>query len=85
MSTDANPSPVRWCVWEDWANDDVLAIEAGEMTPALRTQLTHERIPVKEVDAPDRHAAVRQAFPHRFQPPTEQPTTPVRSRTPRMH
>lgn len=58
----------EWQVWEDWASDDVLAVETDAMTPALAQALKAERMDVRCVQARDRAAAVRRAFPHRFTP-----------------
>ena len=56
----------EWQVWEDWASDDVLAVETDAMTPALAQALKAERMDVRCVQARDRAAAVRAAFPQRF-------------------
>lgn len=55
-----------WCVWKDLFNEEVLAVEADEMTDPLRAQLERERTKVVKVHAHDRHAAVREAFPDDF-------------------
>lgn len=55
-----------WWVWRDWINDEVLAIPESEVTEGLRQAVSRERLVIKNVSAPSRHAAVRQAFPEQF-------------------
>lgn len=61
--------PHRWCVWNDSFNGEILAVEAEKMTDALRHSLAQEHAMIREVQAQDRRAAVRGAFPEAFPQP----------------
>lgn len=76
--------PVIWCVWKDLFNEEVLAVEADEMTDPLRVQLERERTKVVKVHAHDRHAAVREAFPDDFSE-VKTPNPKVRVRRHRLN
>jgi len=55
-----------WYAWNDWINHEPVAVEQAAMTEALRAHLAHEKADVRTVQAADRRAAVRLAFPECF-------------------
>jgi hypothetical protein len=75
-------TPQRWLVWNDPFNAEFLAIESTQMTSVLRQSLEQEKVVIREVQAGDRHSAVRGAFPEAFQ--NEAPV-PMARRNLRIH